>query len=111
MLISEEADSAPFLGLERAWRHSCRRAAAGRTPPLPARRPAPRDWRFSVKRFLVLAVSAAFVCVGFAQQPGRGAAPAAGRGMGGGRGPAVVSPEVHPDRTVTLRIVAPLAKS
>ncbi len=31
--------------------------------------------------------------------------------MGGGRGPAVVSPEVHPDRTVTLRILAPLAKS
>ncbi len=30
--------------------------------------------------------------------------------MGGGRGPAVVSPEVHPDRMVTLRILAPLAK-
>lgn len=34
-----------------------------------------------------------------------------GRGMGGGRGPAVVSPEVRPDRTVILRIAAPLAKS
>jgi enterochelin esterase family protein len=29
----------------------------------------------------------------------------------GGRGTAVVSPEVHADRTVTLRILAPLAKS
>ncbi len=31
--------------------------------------------------------------------------------MGGGRGPAVVSPEVRADRTVTLRILAPLAQS
>jgi enterochelin esterase family protein len=29
----------------------------------------------------------------------------------GGRGPVVVSPEVHPDRTVTLRVLAPRAKS
>jgi enterochelin esterase-like enzyme len=48
----------------------------------------------------------------FAQEAGRGgaAAPAAGRGAGA-RGPAVISPEVRPDRTVVLRIAAPLAKS
>ena len=51
----------------------------------------------------------------FAQQGGRGpgaAAPAAGRGAGrAGRGPMVNSPEVRPDRTVTLRIAAPKAAS
>ncbi len=67
-----------------------------------------------MKRFLsvIIVLPAVFVCVAFAQEPGRGAAAgAAGRGAAGGRGPAVVSPEVRADRTVTLRIVAPEAKS
>jgi enterochelin esterase-like enzyme len=67
-----------------------------------------------MKRLIVLAVLVLLACTAaFAQEPGRGAgaAPAAGRGMGGGRGPAVVSPEVRPDRTVILRIAAPLARS
>jgi len=65
-----------------------------------------------MKRFIALALPALLVCSALAQEPGRGAgaAPAAGRGMGG-RGPAVVSPEVRPDRTVILRILAPLARS
>lgn len=46
----------------------------------------------------------------FAQAPVPGAATAAAP-TGTGRGPAVVSPEVHANRTVTLRILAPLAKS
>jgi enterochelin esterase-like enzyme len=66
-----------------------------------------------MKRLIALAFPALLVCAAFAQDAGRGAgaAPAAGRGMGGGRGPAVVSPEVRPDRTVILRVLAPLAKS
>jgi enterochelin esterase-like enzyme len=66
-----------------------------------------------MKRLIALAIPVMLVCAAFAQEAGRGAgaAPAAGRGMGGGRGPAVVSPEVRPDRTVILRILAPLAKS
>ncbi len=57
---------------------------------------------------LVLGLS---VCSGFGQQPGRGA-PGRGAGRGGaGRGPVVVSPEVHPDRTVTLRVLAPKASA
>jgi enterochelin esterase family protein len=46
----------------------------------------------------------------FAQDSGRGAAanPAPGRGGRGG-GAAIISPEVHSDRTVTLRILAPKA--
>lgn len=67
-----------------------------------------------MKRLSVVAMLVMLVCsTAFAQEPGRGvgAAPAAGRGMGGGRGPAVVSPEVRPDRTVILRIAAPFAKS
>src|ERR1035437_870991 len=64
------------------------------------------------KLAIFFVVPVALVCAAFAQEPGRGpGAPGAGRAMGGGRGPAVVSPEVHPDRTVTLRILAPLAKS
>jgi enterochelin esterase-like enzyme len=46
-----------------------------------------------------------------AQSPapaGRGATPAPA-GRGGRGGPAIVSPEVHPDRTVTLRLNAPRA--
>ena len=47
-------------------------------------------------------------------QPQGGAAPpagaqAAGGGRGGPQGPQVVSPEVHADRTVTLRVLAPKA--
>src|SRR4029079_4022919 len=34
-----------------------------------------------------------------------------GRGAGGGRGVQVVSPEVHPDKTVTVRFRAPNAKT
>src|SRR5438552_1977926 len=43
--------------------------------------------------------------------PQRGAQPPAGRGGGGGGTPvaALVSPEVHPDRTVTFRFRAPEA--
>ena len=50
----------------------------------------------------------------FTQQPGRApaAAPEAGRGAGrAGRGPAFTSPEVLPDRRVTLRIAAPKASA
>jgi enterochelin esterase-like enzyme len=46
-----------------------------------------------------------------ATAPGGQAAPPA-QGRGGGRGgPPIVSPEVHPDKTVTLRFRAPNAKS
>jgi len=52
-----------------------------------------------MKKLLVLVIAAAFVGTAFSQEPGRaaaaagsGAAPVAGRGMGGGRGPAVVPP-------------------
>ena len=62
-----------------------------------------------MKKLIALVIPAALVCTVFAQDGGRAAAQAgAGRGMGA---PAVVSPEVHPDRTVTLRIAAPLAKT
>jgi enterochelin esterase-like enzyme len=67
-----------------------------------------------MKRLSVAVMLVGLVCsFALAQETGRGAgaAPAAGRGMGGGRGPAVVSPEVRPDRTVILRIAAPLARS
>jgi enterochelin esterase-like enzyme len=67
-----------------------------------------------MKRLSVAVMLVWLVCsFALAQETGRGAgaAPAAGRGMGGGRGPAVVSPEVRPDRTVILRIAAPLARS
>ena len=55
--------------------------------------------RFLLLVAAVLAVSATAV----AQERGRGAAP--------GRGPMVNSPEVRPDRTVTLRLAAPKAGS
>jgi enterochelin esterase-like enzyme len=72
-----------------------------------------------MKQLCAFVVAAALACAAFAQEPGRGSGtPAGGRGAAspagrgfGGRGPAVVSPEVRPDRTVTLRILAPLAKS
>ena len=38
-------------------------------------------------------------------------APAQGRGRGGPQGPQVVSPQVNPDKTVTLRFRAPNARS
>jgi enterochelin esterase-like enzyme len=67
-----------------------------------------------MKKLLAPVIASAFVCTAFSQEPVRapavtapGGAPVAGRG----RGPALVSPEVHADRTVTLRILAPLAKS
>ncbi len=46
----------------------------------------------------------------FSQPAAAPAKPAEGR-AGMGRGPTFVSPEVHPDRTVTLRIYAPKANS
>jgi enterochelin esterase-like enzyme len=59
-----------------------------------------------MRRLLVLVVLALAACAAaFAQAPAPGAAQA------GGRGPAVVSPEVRPDRTVVLRLLAPAAKS
>ena len=62
----------------------------------------------------VIAVAAA--AIGSAQAPaapqsGQAAPPAQGRGGGGGRGQQVVSPQVNPDKTVTLRFRAPNAKS
>ncbi len=62
----------------------------------------------------VIAVTAA--SLGNAQAPatppaGQAAPPAQGRGGGGGRGPQVVSPQVNPDKTVTLRFRAPNAKT
>lgn len=61
------------------------------------------------KLVIALSISVAFVCAAFAQDAGRGAgAPGT---PGAGRGPVFVSPEVHSDRTVTLRIWAPLAKA
>jgi enterochelin esterase-like enzyme len=62
-----------------------------------------------MKKLIALAIPAVLACTVFAQEGGRGAAQA-GPGRGAGA-PAVVSPEVHPDRTVTLRIAAPLAKT
>jgi enterochelin esterase-like enzyme len=58
---------------------------------------------------LVLSLAATPV---FAQAPtGRGAGPNTGApGIGRGRGPAIVSPEVRADRTVTFRFRAPDAK-
>ena len=52
-----------------------------------------------------------FAAMAWAQGGGQPAAPAAGRGQGGGRGPQVVSPEVGEDRRVTFRILAPQAES
>jgi enterochelin esterase-like enzyme len=60
----------------------------------------------------VIAVTAA--AVGTAQAPATppaAQAAAPGQGRGGGRGVQLVSPEVHPDKTVTLRFRAPNAKS
>ena len=52
-----------------------------------------------------------FAAMAWAQGGGQPAAPAAGRGQGGGRGPQVVSPVVGEDRRVTFRILAPQAES
>ncbi len=60
----------------------------------------------------VIAVAAA--AIGSAQAPATppaGQAPAPGRGGGGGRGVQVVSPQVNPDKTVTIRFRAPNAKT
>jgi enterochelin esterase-like enzyme len=62
---------------------------------------------------LVLAASTAFAQAGGAPPVGQpaGTTPAGQRGgRGGGRGPAVVSPEVGADGTVTLRLLAPNAQ-
>ena len=60
----------------------------------------------------VIAVAAA--AIGSAQAPATPpagqAAPAQGRAGGGGRGPQVISPQVNPDKTVTIRFLAPNAK-
>src|SRR5215210_1574709 len=60
-------------------------------------------------RRIAAAAGLAVLCV--ATTFGQGAQPAgqAGRGRGGPAGPAVVSPEVNADRTVTLRLYAPKA--
>jgi enterochelin esterase family protein len=60
----------------------------------------------------VIAVTAA--AIGSAQAPATppaGQAAGQGRGGGGGRGVQIVSPEVHPDKTVTVRFRAPNAKT
>jgi enterochelin esterase family protein len=54
-----------------------------------------------------MAPLALLAATGWTQQ----APPPAGRGPGGGRGPAVVSPEVLPDARVIFRIAAPHAES
>ena len=54
---------------------------------------------------LVLVASLAVVVAGASAQ-----GPAGGRGGGRGRGPAVVSPEVGADRTITFRYLAPNAQ-
>lgn len=54
--------------------------------------------------FTITALAVAIVC---AQGPMGGS----GRGRGGGRGPALVSPQVNPDRTITLRFRAPEAQT
>jgi enterochelin esterase family protein len=58
-----------------------------------------------------LLVLAASVAVAQAQAPA-GPPPGGGRGAGGrgGRGPAIVSPEVNPDKTITFRFQAPNAQ-
>jgi enterochelin esterase family protein len=62
-----------------------------------------------------IAVAAAVVTAAQAQlpMPSTAGQPApAGQGRGGGRGgPPIVSPEVHPDKTVTLRFRAPNART
>jgi len=62
----------------------------------------------------VIAIAAAAIGSAHGQQAaapaGQTSPPAQGRG-GGGRGTQVVSPEVNPDKTVTLRFRAPNAKS
>lgn len=65
-----------------------------------------------MNKLIAVTVGVLLICgIASAQEPGRGAGAApAGRGMGG-RGPAVISPEVRPDRTVVLRIAAPFARS
>ena len=61
-------------------------------------------------RAVLFLIAAVLPVCALAQEAGRGAAaPAAA--PAGGRGPAVVSPEVKPDRTVTLRVLAPKASS
>ena len=67
-------------------------------------------------RSLNLAAAVVTLSIGLsAQQPppagGAAGAPGGGRqgGRGGPQGPVVVSPEVHADRTVTLRLLAPKA--
>jgi enterochelin esterase-like enzyme len=45
-----------------------------------------------------------------AAAPGRGQQAAPGRGQQAPQGPRVVSPEVHPDKTATFRILAPKAE-
>jgi enterochelin esterase family protein len=63
--------------------------------------------------FLCLTLLAATAALPGAQAPAGGpapATPAAGPGRGGGRGPQVVSPEVHADNRITLRFNAPNAE-
>lgn len=63
---------------------------------------------FSVLLIAVLIASTAIAQRGPASGPGTGPG-ARGRGGAGGGAAAVLSPEVHPDRTVTFRLQAPKA--
>ena len=65
---------------------------------------------------LSFAIAVTAAAIGSAQAPatppaGQAAPPGQGRAGGGGRGVQVVSPEVHPDKTVTVRFRAPNAKT
>jgi enterochelin esterase-like enzyme len=66
---------------------------------------------FGLVVFLVAAAGAQGPPAGGAPQGAapQGQAPQPGGGRGGQQGPAVVSPQVNPDRTVTLRLHAPKA--
>jgi enterochelin esterase family protein len=64
-----------------------------------------------VKQFLASAgILGICTFTAFAQAPAAGQAPAPQAGRGGARPPAIVSPQVNADRTLTLRFRAPNAK-
>ncbi|HXW04241.1 MAG TPA: alpha/beta hydrolase-fold protein [Vicinamibacterales bacterium] len=64
------------------------------------------------RQFIISFALVALCATTLVAQGGAGqgtAQPPAGGGRGGQQGPQVVSPEVHPDRSVTLRVLAPKA--
>ena len=68
----------------------------------------------STRAMLFGVVLAATTLIGHAQTPPPAGTPAGAPpqpGRGGGRGAAIVSPQVNPDRTITLRFRAPNAKT